>query len=160
MPIGDIVNNSDIAIYPEFSYDPNMNCCGSNIPKPNKYPPCPPCIPPREPIRLKKNSVEMQICKLSKKAAAIKKMIENFTDKNKDAVIRIGEASYNFGSYVTLVTELSGQISEEESAYGEIILQMLNDELSAIKEKLKELTEELDSEEGEEITSTEKTVTQ
>jgi len=57
---------------------------------------------------MKKSSVEAQICKLSKKAAAIKKMIENFVEKNKNAIIKIGDASYNFGSYKIISKDEQG----------------------------------------------------
>lgn len=178
MPIADVLMNADIAMYPNgkccpSGKDDNNKCnCGPNLwfippcpPIPKDYPPCPPypypCVPPVEPVPLKESSVEAQICKLSKKAAAIKKMISNFTDKNKDAIIKIGETSYNFGSYVVISKDESGQKSEQDSAYGKTILGILNDELAAIKAKMQELATQLDEE--DEITiasSTEKTVTQ
>ena len=151
---------------PTWTYCPHppAQCC-PKPPKPTNYPPYPPygypCVPPTEPTPLDTNSVELQICKLSKKSAAIKKMIENFTEKNKDTIIKIGEASYNFGSYKTITKDEQGQKVEENSIYGETILQMLTDELAAIKEKMKELTEELDKEDDTStLLSTEKTVTQ
>ena len=174
MPIADVLMNADIAMYPDGkccpsgkdNQDDNNKCnCGHMWfippcpPKPRDYPPCPPypypCVPPVEPVPLKKSSIEAQICKLSKKAAAIKKMIDNFTNKNKDAIIKIGEASYNFGSYVVIGKD------EEDSVYGKKILGILNEELAAIKSKMQELATQLDEEdETSIISSTEKTVTQ
>lgn len=158
MPIADVLMNADIAIYPDDkccpsgkdNQDDNNKCnCGHMWfippcpPMPGDYPPCPPypypCVPPVEPVPLKKSSIEAQICKLSKKAAAIKKMIDNFTNKNKDAIIKIGEASYNFGSYVVIGKDGEGQKTEEDSAYGKKILEILNEELAAIKSKMQEL---------------------
>ena len=66
-------------------------------------------------------------------------MIDNFTNKNKDAIIKIGEASYNFGSYVVIGKDGEGQKTEEDSAYGKKILEILNEELAAIKSKMQEL---------------------
>lgn len=180
MPIADVLMNADIAIYPDGkccpsgkdNQDDNNKCnCGHMWfippcpPMPGDYPPCPPypypCVPPVEPVPLKKSSIEAQICKLSKKAAAIKKMIDNFTNKNKDAIIKIGEASYNFGSYVVIGKDGEGQKTEEDSAYGKKILEILNEELAAIKSKMQELATQLDEEdETSIISSTEKTVTQ
>lgn len=158
MPIADVLMNADIAIYPDGkccpsgkdNQDDNNKCnCGHMWfippcpPMPGDYPPCPPypypCVPPVEPVPLKKSSIEAQICKLSKKAAAIKKMIDNFTNKNKDAIIKIGEASYNFGSYVVIGKDGEGQKTEQDSAYGKKILAILNEELAAIKSKMQEL---------------------
>lgn len=180
MPIADVLMNADIAIYPDGkccpsgkdNQDDNNKCnCGHMWfippcpPMPGDYPPCPPypypCVPPVEPVPLKKSSIEAQICKLSKKAAAIKKMIDNFTNKNKDAIIKIGEASYNFGSYVVIGKDGEGQKTEEDSVYGKKILAILNEELAAIKSKMQELATQLDEEdETSIISSTEKTVTQ
>ena len=180
MPIADVLMNADIALYPDGkccpngkdNQDDNNKCnCGHMWfippcpPMPRDYPPCPPypypCVPPVEPVPLKKSSIEAQICKLSKKAAAIKKMIDNFTNKNKDAIIKIGEASYNFGSYVVIGKDGEGQKTEEDSAYGKKILEILNEELAAIKSKMQELATQLDQEdETSIISSTEKTVTQ
>lgn len=180
MPIADVLMNADIAMYPDGYCFPSgkdnqddkkcdcgekMWCIPPRPPKPIDYPPyppfCYPCVPPVEPTPLKTSSVEAQICKLSKKAAAIKKMIDNFTNKNKDAIIKIGEASYNFGSYVVIGKDEHGEKTEEDSVYGKSILEILNEELAAIKAKMQELATQLDEEdETSVISSTEKTVTQ
>ena len=181
MPISDIVPNASIACPPE-----NKCGCGAH-PKPEHhhhhhdcppywmpppppmeypYPPCPPSYypycQPSEEVKIKKTSIEAQICKLSKKAAVIKEMITSFVDKNKDAIIKIDGVSYNFGGYKLITTGEGGSKTEEDSVYGDTILKILQDELAAIKAKMKELTEELDSnDEPTAITnSIEKTVTQ
>lgn len=179
MPIADLVYNSDIAQRPQgcgcqpsdgSSSDSSSSCdCDCNkeiwfIPPPRRhdyppYPPFPPYVPPVDPVPMKKSSVEAQICKLSKKAAAIKKMIENFVEKNKNAIIKIGDASYNFGSYKIISKDEQGQKVEEDSVYGETILTILTDELAAIKEKIQELAAELDDEDLD-SSSIETTVTQ
>jgi hypothetical protein len=142
----------------------NCNCQPPEYPYP--YPPFGypyPPVPPQSEIKIKKNSVESQICKLSKKSAVIKKMIEDFEDKNKDAILKIGASTYNFGSFSVITVEDDGSKSEDESVYGETILtDLLKKELEAIKTKLVELTSELEDEVGESTTveTTEKTITQ
>lgn len=70
-------------------------------------------------------------------------MIANFEEKNKDAIVRIGDASYNLGSYsVTKEGESQPVVTE----YGEIILSMLKTELNLIKAKISELATELGEE--------------
>lgn len=180
MPIADLIYNSDVARRPKGCGCENnqadttdsankCNCdCNSEVwfvppPKPYDYPPYPPFypyVPPVEPVPMKKTSIEAQICKLSKKAAAIKKMIENFVEKNKGVIIKIGEASYNFGTYKTITKDGAGQKVEEDSVYGETILNILTSELAAIKEKIQELAAELDDEDIDEGNNTETTVTQ
>lgn len=180
MPRGDIVENSDIC----RCYQANDNCgCGCNhstssststSTSANGYCYCPPqppvCPPPYwppypwsdQPAQVKKTSTEAQICKLSRKAATIKELISKFVDKNKPAIIKIDNVSYNFGTYKTITTT-DGVQSEEDSAYGETILGILQDELAAIKAKMKELTDELDAEDDDTTTSSsvvEATVTQ
>lgn len=178
MAIADLVYPADIAKRPEGgasgngqsgnNSSDNCNCgCNSEVwfvppPKPYDYPPYPPFppyVPPIEPIPMKKSSIEAQICKLSRKSATIKKMIENFEEKNKDAIIKIGGTSYNFGAYKVFSKDEQGLPVEEDSVYGERILSILTDELAAIKAKIQELASELDDEEF--LTSdTDKTVTQ
>ena len=120
---------------------------------PYPYPPMPP-VPPvdddsSDDIKIKTKSIEAQICKLSKKSAAIKAMIQNFEEKNKDAIIKIGGTSYNFGPYKNIFKEGVTEY-EEVTEYGEIILEeLLKAELEKIKEKLQELAAELDDEDLE-----------
>lgn len=108
MPFADLIYNSDMAKKCDCHkppMPPKADCCCPPPPLPPDYPPYPYPFPPYFPpipepdVPIKKTSIEAQICKLSKKAAAINRMIVNFEEKNKDAIIRIGDASYNFGSY-------------------------------------------------------------
>lgn len=69
------------------------------------YPPFPPypfpphpCPPPEPEPEPKKGSIEAQICKLSKKAAIINKMIDFVENKKKDVIIKTGGVSYNFAN--------------------------------------------------------------
>lgn len=108
------------------------------------YPPCPTPVPPIDPDEEpKKGSVEAQICKLSKKASAITKMIENLEEKKKDVVIKVGEVSYNFGNI-----DLEIQ-NWEDGSYAATVKKILDFELSAIKAKIAELAAEI----GDEATS-------
>lgn len=111
------------------------------------YPDCPPppvhgCPPPYPypdcPVTPCGNSIEVKIGKLSKKAQVVRKQIENLTVKNKPIIISIGGCSYNYGVY----TNVDGEATE----YGEQVLTILQAELEAIKAKIIELTQELDSE--------------
>lgn len=185
-PIADLVYNSDIAypgencgcgssvptVNPIDSKESTCNCgnpiwvvpppphhhhCHPDFPP---YPPYPPYVPPIDPVPVKEKSKEAQICKLSKKSATVKKLIENFTEKNKDVIFKIGDASYNFGSYKVISKDEQGQKVEEDSVYGETILSILNDELAAIKEKIQELAAELDDDDVSVSDETDKTVTQ
>jgi hypothetical protein len=75
-------------------------------------------------------------------------MIENFKDKNKDCIWKIGGTSYNFGCYLK-ISEDDGQEVKEDTVYGPTILDILNQELLAIQAKIKELAEEIDDYEVE-----------
>jgi hypothetical protein len=93
-----------------------------------------------------KASIEAQICQLSKRAAAIKAMIDNFKNKNKDAIIRIGGTSYNFGPYQAVIEKEDGTKEYVDTVYGEVILGILTTELGLIKEKITELAALLEEE--------------
>ena len=165
MPYADVPYNSDFAqVYhcnEEKVLKPNGCECNGPVyivppPMPMDYPPCPYPFPPHhhhhhhhpDEQPLPKASVEAQICKLSKKAAAIKAMIENFKDKNKDCIWKIGGTSYNFGCYQKIYED-DGQEVKEDTVYGPTILDILNQELLAIQAKIKELAEEIDDDEVE-----------
>lgn len=149
MPLSDIVRNSDIAKRPEGGVPMKDNCgCKPEV-KPEGYwmnwiPGCPPPpMPdypyPCPPVNPGVNSTEAKIAKLSKKAATIRKMIDNLVNKNKSIVISIGcGCNYNFGEYMNK--------EEEETEYGKAVLEMLQTELDAIKAKIIELTNELEVE--------------
>ncbi len=73
-------------------------------------------------------------------------MIENL-DKKKDAIIKVGDVSYNFGNIDLEVdswkatSELSGK-----DGYADTVMEMCKKELALIKEKISELAEQLDKE--------------
>lgn len=171
MPYADLLKNGDIAKIPEGG-DSMANCnCGNNTnvpdnsdknnccppngywipgcPPPPPYPPYPYDCPPVSPSV---GSIEAQIAKLAKKSAIIRKMIDNLKNKNKSIQISIGcGASYNFGTYLNS--------ESEETDYGKKVLEILEEELEAIKEKLTELSGELEVEDSS-ISGTETTVKQ
>lgn len=155
-PIADIIEGQDIAIKPyggaSMLTDTNCTCgCNTDATYPNTpvYPPYPP-YPCPEPV-VSPTSIGGQIAKMGKKAEVIKRMIDELTVKNKSMIITVNKTSYNFGTYLN--AEL------EETAYGTAVLTILESELEAIKEKIVELTNEL--EETTETSSTiEGTVTQ
>lgn len=181
MPIADLVYSSDLKkccsappppppppepkcnCAPDERYYPNYGCCPPPPPPPIPYYPYPYpiCPPPNPDVKINKSSIEAQICRLSKKSAAIKKMIENFEEKNRDAILKIGDTSYNFASYKIITKGPEGAKVEEDSPYGETILtDLLKKELDAIKTKLVELTNDLEEEVGGDAinSGTEKTV--
>ena len=145
-------------IYP-YPYCPPYNYC----PPP---PPPPHCnCPPEVTINPCCNSIESQIAKLSKKAAIIRKMKEALVIKNKPILITIGGNQYNFGSYLDKEQIASTVDMTEEltnvTEYGEKIASILDAELTAIREKITELTAKLDASFDEDITGqTPTTVTQ
>lgn len=161
MPRNDLVQNSELAKKPNggdsmsnTNNNTNTNCsCGCNESAYPGYwmpPNCPPPPPypeypyPCPPVNTGANSTEAQIAKLAKKSSVIRKMISNLTQKNRSIVISIGQgATYNFGCY------LDGEGTETE--YGTAILEILQSELDAIKEKITDLTAELEAETETEI---------
>lgn len=109
---------------------------------PHPYPPYP--IPPVDPdVEPAKGSVEAQICKLSKKASTISKMLENLEEKKKDVIIKVGEVSYNFGNIDLEIQDW------DDGSYAATVKKILDFELAAIKAKIAELAGEI----GDEITS-------
>lgn len=171
MPIADLVYNADIARKPEMTCGCNgdnilVNGDGTAtvptvgypwipVPPPMPMPPCHPCppwpyppypvpVPPIDPdVEPKKGSLEAQICKLSKKAATITKMIQNLEEKKKDVVIKVGETSYNFGNI-----DLEIQ-NWDDGSYAATVKKILEFELNVIKTKIAELAAEI----GEEVDS-------
>lgn len=160
MPLADINGNHWFARVPENGGDNmsnnqnNQNNCNCGCQEENKYPQgywMPGCFPPGcpppsypeypycPPVNTGVNSTEAQIAKLAKKSSIIRKMISNLTQKNKSIIISVGtNCSYNFGCYL----DLEGT----ETDYGTAVLEILEAELAAIKEKLGELTAELEAE--------------
>lgn len=172
MPIGDVVYNADVACpHPHPHPHPEPKPPFPPMPSPAWFvpPPMPLPIPvdyphfdpyhpephhhddddddqdEKEKDELKA-SIEAQICQLSRRAAVIKTMIDNFKNKNKDAIIRIGSVSYNFGCYQIIKKDEEGHETIEETEYGEVILGILTTELALIKAKIQELANLLEEE--------------
>lgn len=170
MPIGDVIQNADVAQRPDL-FIPNggenmSNQCQCNMPPvpdvgypwipvppvpvpppvpipyypPYPIPPMPP-IPPVDPdIDPEKGSASQQICKLSRKANIITKMLENLTDKKKDAIITVAGLSYNFGN---IDLSIDGWT---DGSYAATVQRMLEFELGLIKAKIAELAQEIGDE--------------
>lgn len=109
-------------------------------PAPFPVPPCPPPFPPI-PDDPKEGSVSQQICKLSRKANIITKMLENLETKKKDVIITIGGVSYNFGNI-----DLDLGEGWTDGSYAATVKKILEYELGLIKTKIAELAEELGEE--------------
>lgn len=166
MPIADLVYNSDLTDYgdgkkghphPHPPYPP----CPPPPPPPHPeppypYPPVAYLVPPPPPWyprpdddddkpdvgpSVKPNATEKQICKLSRKAAAVRALIENIEDKNKPVIIKSSAVSYNMGSFKTKDPEDPSIIIENENI--DTIINILKAELEKIKEEIKELSDEL-----------------
>ena len=155
MPNIDCVHNSDLYMYPDYSKgcecNPNGMTWGPPVPPP-PFPPCPPPgypfppywppFPPVDPVDPdeKKDSKEAQICKLSKKAAAINRMLENLETKKKDVIIKVGDTSFNFGNIDATYT------GWEDGSYAATVKRMLEHQRGLIQEQIKTLADELDDE--------------
>lgn len=148
MPNIDKLQGSDMYLYPDYSKkDCKCNQGGMYwgppippVPPPDyPFPPFPPhpCPPPEEPD-VKKNSIEGQICKLSKKAAAINRMIDNLENKKKDVIIKIGDTSFNFDN---IDAEFDGW---EDGSYAETVAKILKHQRELIQAQIKELADTLD----------------
>lgn len=113
-------------------------------PPPHPFPPFPPCPCPDPIPEPKKTSTEGQICKLSKKANVINKMIEAIETKKKDVIVKAGGLSYNFNNVDYEPEGWTG--TGEDSSYADTVLQMLKFERATIMAKIKELSDQLDDE--------------
>ena len=131
---------------PPYPPRPVYPCPVPPPPFPWPIPPCPP--PPPEP---KKTSTEGKICKLSKKAAIVNKMIEGLETKKKDFIMKVGDATYNFGN-----TDLEVD-NWDDGSYADTALKVLKFELALIKNKIAELSAEI-GEEADNLGGTESTV--
>lgn len=121
-------------------------------PMPYSYPPPPP-MPPKQScecqngeISVSKKSIEGQICKFSKQAAVINRMIENLEKKKKDVIIKVGDTSYNFGNVDLEVKTWKAVEETGKEGYADTVLEMCKTELNLIKEKISGLAEQLDEE--------------
>ena len=114
---------------PDYPYPPYPPC-----PPPPPFPPFPP-QPEPEP---EKNSKEAQICKLSKKAAMINRMLENLETKKKDVIIKVGDTSFNFGNIDAEIKDWA------DESYAATVKTILEHQRSLIQAQIKELADELD----------------
>lgn len=115
-------------------------------PCPPFYPPYPaPPMPPFDPdVEPDKGSVSQKICKLSRKANIITKMLENLETKKKDVIINVGGVSYNFGNI-----DLDLGDGWLDGSYAATVKKILEYELGLIKTKIAELAEEIGEEASE-----------
>lgn len=121
-------------------------------PPPSKFPlypiPYPPYPTPEcdcnnnESSSVKQSTVEKQICKLSKKAATLRTLIENINEKNKSVIVKSGAVSYNLGEFKTKDSTDPDITNEDESI--ESIIEILKTKLDAVKSKIKELSDEIE----------------
>ena len=175
MPNVDKPQNSDMYLYPDYSKK-ECKCkdngmywgpvCPPFPPMPPDYPyppfppfppfppvpPVPPCPPEPEP-EPGKNSKEAQICKLSKKAAMINRMLENLETKKKDVIIKVGDTSFNFGNIDTEVTDWA------DGSYAATVKTILEHQRGLIQAEIKKLADELDDEVEQTAGGTETLVT-
>ena len=162
MPVNDLIYASDLApleCQPECDCEHHHHhphpCPPPPPPYPYPYPPYAWLVPPPPPAGYpfpprpddddgqidpdaKPSKVEKQICKLSRKAATLRTLIENLQDKNKDCIIKSGVVSYNLGPFKVKEDE---EMVEVE-AIGTII-NILKTELEKVKEEIKELSDEI-----------------
>lgn len=162
-PVGDLIMNSDLYNYP------HVCTCGTSTdssngttketekiyvmmpPPPSKFPlypiPYPPYPDPHSCDCEDKNNVikqsqtEKSICRLSKKAATLRTLIENISEKNKPVIIRSSATSYSLGEFKTVDSTDPDITNEDESI--ESIIEILKAKLTEIKEEIKTLSDEL-----------------
>lgn len=76
-------------------------------------------------------------------------MIDNLNKKKRDVIIKVGDASYNFGNISIEVEKLKEQLASVEAEannYADIVNDMLEAERTLIQEQIKELAEDLATE--------------
>lgn len=164
MPINDIVYNSDLANYP-YGYGCPSGGDGQDKkeiekiyvvmpPPPSKfplypYPPYPvPPFPPHphpdddpETRPAKQSDVEKQICKLSRQSANLRALIESIEDKNKPCIVKSSSYSYSLGELQKKDPQDETQTVEDENVA--TIVTILKAELDNIKQKIKDLSDEI-----------------
>lgn len=94
-------------------------------------------------IEVKKSSTEGQICKLSKKAAALNRLLTNMESKKKDVIIKIGDTSFNFGN---IDSEFAGWEDGEEKSYAATVKRIIEHQRALVMTEIKELADALDDE--------------
>lgn len=157
MPNIDKPQNSDMYMYPDYSQcgagNQNGMTWGPPVPPP-PFPPVPPCPPPGYPFPpywppfppfdpdddpdTKQDSKEAQICKLSRKAAALNRMLTNLDTKKKDVIIKVGDTSFNFGN---IDASYEGWT---DGSYAATVKTIIEHQRGLIQEEIKTLAEELD----------------
>lgn len=164
MPINDIVYNSDLANYP-YGYGCPSGGDGQDKkevekiyvvmpPPPSKFPlyPYPPYpvlpFPPHphpdddpETRPAKQSDVEKQICKLSRQSANLRALIESIEDKNKPCIVKSSSYSYSLGELQKKDPQDESQTIEDENVA--TIVTILKAELDNIKQKIKDLSDEI-----------------
>lgn len=88
-------------------------------PHPHPIPPCPPPIPPY-PVPPKPEKVDecsKRLAKLTQKTKVLVQMIKDFEQKNKPAILTVGNNSYQFGT--EMITDFSGDPAK--GMYAELI---------------------------------------
>lgn len=76
-------------------------------------------------------------------------MIDNLNKKKRDVIIKVGDASYNFGNISIDVEKLSEKLATIESEsknYAEIVNDMLEAERALIQDEIKDLAGKLETE--------------
>lgn len=163
MACGDLVYNSDLANYPYVCSCNNSSDSTNGTdkevekiyvmmpPPPSKFPlypiPYPPYPTPHscdcddKDNAVKQSQTEKSICKLSKKAATLRTLIENISEKNKPVIVKSGATSYSLGEFKTVDSTDPDIINEDESI--ESIIEILKAKLAEIKEEIKTLSDEL-----------------
>lgn len=161
-----MVNKDDVLCADLVAYYQNCGCppkgprepfCPPGFhwePVPNRRPEppkpecdCDCCKPQTEPeIEIKKNSTEAQICKLSKKAAALNRLLANMAEKKKDVIIKIGDTSFNFGN---VDAEFTGWDEDGEKSYAATVKRIIEHQRGLVMAEIKELADTLDDEAAE-----------
>ena len=171
MPINDIVYNSDLANYP-YGYGCPNGGDGQDKkevekiyvvmpPPPSKFPlypyappyPCPPLPFPPHPHPdddsdthpAKQSDVEKQICKLSRQSANLRALIESIEDKNKPCIVKSSSYSYSLGELQKKDPQDESQTVEDENVA--TIVTILKAELDNIKQEIKDLSDEITTDE-------------
>lgn len=164
MSLPNLVYPSDLADYPYGYADEKGDKDKAEVekiyvvmpPPPSKFPlypyappyPCPPPFPPHphpdddpDTHPAKQSDVEKQICKLSRQSANLRALIESIEDKNKPCIIKSSSYSYSLGELQKKDPQDESQTVEDENVA--TIVTILKAELEEIKQKIKDLSDEI-----------------
>lgn len=162
MPINDLIYNADLVNYPHICTCGTSTDSSNGVtketekiyvmmpPPPSKFPlypipyppyPAPDCDCDDKDNAVKQSEVEKKICRLSKKAATLRTLIENISEKNKPVIVKSGATSYSLGEFKTVDSTDPDITNEDESI--ESIIEILKAKLAEIKEEIKTLSDEL-----------------